>query len=766
MIISNYDTGTLGEAFGIDASPIQGLGVGAGWARVLPGRTSQPHQHDETETFVIIRGEGSVLVDAKRYPVSAGTVVQFEPFETHLIENPGPADLVFTNFYWRDPQRALREASRPARRRFGERPIFVYSTPPTPNGDLHLGHLCGPYLAADAFVRFQRMNGATAWHITGSDDFQSYVTECARRDGREPAETAALFSAEIAATLKLMDIVPDQYTPTSATPGYQSGVRAFFSRLVASGRVTPAELPALFDAASGDYLFEVAVTGDCPSCGSGACGNICEECGEPNSCVDLVQPRASGSGLPPRAGTLTSYRVPLHEFGDAVMTQYHLGRVPAKIRQVAGRVFGRPRLDVAVTHPVPWGTPPVESGAPGQMMWAIVDVAYSLLHGIESLGGRLGQDWRAAAPKRDWKIVQFFGFDNTFYNAIFVPVLYQIAYPGWTPDIDYHVNEFYGLEGSKFSTSRRHVIWGKEILGPHSVDAVRLYLAWTRPEGCRTNFALADYEAFLRDTLAGTWQSWLNDLGERVERHYGGVAPDAGVWTPEHTAFAARLGARLAALAGCLGPDGFSLNQTAAELLGLVTDTTRFARAEGAAAQTEGWQDEARTAVALELAAARLLASCAAPVMPRFAAQLATAIGAPDAGQWPHTVQLVPSGTRIDLAGRVFFGATAAAAPPSVQPAPPPARTAEAALLPWLGKAIIDVLGLQEAGSLAGRTLTELGMASLQAVSLQYKIFDQLEVEVTIEDLLGDRSVTGLATLLAERAAPEAVSAAAKDLCG
>ena len=41
----------------------------------------------------------------------------------------------------------------------------------------------------------------------------------------------------------------------------------------------------------------------------------------------------------------------------------------------------------------------------------------------------------------------------------------------------------------------------------------------------------------VEQTLVGTWQRWLNDLGARIEKRYGGSAPDAGIWTPEHTAF-------------------------------------------------------------------------------------------------------------------------------------------------------------------------------------------------------------------------------------
>src|SRR5205807_269299 len=121
------------------------------------------------------------------------------------------------------------------RKTFGSRPVFVFSTPPTPNGDLHLGHLSGPYLGADAFVRHQRMTGIDAWHLTGSDDYQSYVLAAAGAEGREPAETAARYSAEIAATLALMDITPDQYTVTDQDPAYRPGLQDFFSRVVASG---------------------------------------------------------------------------------------------------------------------------------------------------------------------------------------------------------------------------------------------------------------------------------------------------------------------------------------------------------------------------------------------------------------------------------------------------------------------------------------------------------------------------------------------------
>ncbi|OLE28721.1 MAG: methionine--tRNA ligase [Actinobacteria bacterium 13_1_20CM_3_71_11] len=753
MIISSYDAGALHELFGIDMSSIDGLGVGAGWGRVVPGGRSDAHQHDETETFVIVKGTGELVVDGRRQPVYPGVVAQFEPFETHVIENTGDEDLLFATLYWRDPERAGQQAAKVERGRLRDRPVFVFSTPPTPNGDLHLGHLSGPYLGADVFVRFQRLNGTQAWHLTGSDDYQSYVVECARREGRTPAETAAHYSAEIAETLRMMDIPLDQYTVTNADPTYRAGLQAFFSRLVASGAVAPAQAPALVGPA-GEYLYEVDVSGGCPTCGGGTGGNICEECGEPNFCHDLVDPAMRHSEVTPRVDTVTRYMLPLHRYAADVALHHHLGRVPARLRDLAERLFRRPGVDVAMTHPATWGVPPVEDGTPGQVIWVWPEMSYGFLHGIAELGRRLGRDWRADAPEQDWKIVHFFGYDNSFYHAILYPVLYKLAFPDWAPDIDYNLNEFLLLEGAKFSTSRRHAIWGKQILTPDSVDAVRYYLSRIRSEGRRTNFEVSAYESAVRDRLIGTWQDWLHDLGQRVAKRYGGRAPDAGNWTPEHTAFLARLNTRLAAVSGALGPDGFSLNQASAELDGLVDDVRRFAAQEARVAASETWRDEARTAIALELAAAKLLATCAAPVLPRFAAALAAALGSGPIDAWPQIATLVAPGSPITLADRTFFLDPKVSADQRDEPkdtADQRDEPKDTELARWLAETVTATLQLDAEPAGDNATLVSLGMASLHAVTLQYQILEHTGVEVPVEDLLGS-TIAELATMVGQRA--------------
>jgi methionyl-tRNA synthetase len=679
----------------------------------------------------MVAGTGDLVVDGKRHRVGPAMVIQFEPFETHYLENTGGEDIVFATFYWRDADRAAGKAGG-VQRRFHERPVFVFSSAPTPNGDLHLGHLSGPFFGADVYVRFQRMNGVNAYHISGSDDYQSYVIAAGMREGKSPAETAAHYSKEILETFKLMDIDVHQYTVTSQDPEYPQALRGFFSRLVDSGKVVLEEGRALFDGANGGYLYEVDVSGGCPTCGSQTGGNICEGCREPNFCVDLTSPRATFSEASPVEGSISRYTLKMLELADEVAGHHRLGRIPAGVKELADRLMRRDSLDVAVTHPSSWGIAPSEPGVPGQMIWVWIDLAFNFLHSIEMLGRSEGRAWRADDPSAEWKIVHFLGSDGTFYHPIMFPAMYRAAYPRWTPDIDYNINEFYLLDGSKFSTSRRHAIWGKEVLNPQTVDSFRFYLALTRPEGRRTNFERQAYQAYHSDVLIGRWQRWLNDLGSRVEKNFAGVAPDAGIWTPEHTAFLARLDNRLAAVTGALGQDGFSLNQAAAALNGIIDDVIAFCERENALADLAGWRDEARTAIALELAAAKLLAQCSAPVMPRFAARLAAALGAPEAiAAWPRSATLVTPGSCIDLAREVFFG----------EPRDE-----------WFADLVRETLRLPADEEVHGKTLLELGLESMQAIALQYQILERTGADITVEQLLGEHTVDALATMVEEQA--------------
>ncbi|RKR43236.1 class I tRNA ligase family protein [Paraburkholderia sp. BL17N1] len=659
MWITQMETNELRDAFGIQLESLGerqlacGASVFPSYGVVKAGTQSAHHRHDECEVFVILSGAGEIVSEGKAHPVHAGSLIFIRPFEEHVIRNTGSSDLHFVDLYWRDSAARAQAAKSNAKARLADRPVFVFSTPPTPNGDLHLGHLSGPYLAADVYVRYLRATGVRAYHLSGSDDYQSYVVGRARQERSTPRAVAAHYSSEILATLKMMEIHLDQYTVTDQDEQYAGGLQGFFSALVANG-AKEMSTPALVDGESGAYLYEVDVAGDCPTCGEPSGGNICEQCGEPNTCVEFASPRSKLSEKAPLQKPLRRYCVTLDEFKSVVAEHHQRSKVSPRLQELAAKVMKRDHFVIPITHPADWGVPPIERTDGNQVIWVWPEMAYGFLHGIEVLGKRLGEEWRANAPQADWKIVHFFGYDNSFYHSILYPVLYHLAFPQWQCDIDYNENEFYLLDGLKFSTSRRHAIWGKDILRPETVDAVRFYLGWTRGEEGRTNFTMKEFRHAIDTVLIKQWQGWLSSLGARI-KDFGNLAPEAGRWTVRHIGYQTALEARLGMISAFYDGNQFSLNNVVTELNSLINDVRRFGTSSERIRQDMSLCDEYRTSVALELATARLLAVVSAPLMPTFASRLAEALGGIDLGRWPDAVEMIDAGTHIALESCTFF---------------------------------------------------------------------------------------------------------------
>ena len=106
-----------------------------------------------------------------------------------------------------------------------------------------------------------------------------------------------------------------------------------------------------------------------------------------------------------------------------------------------------------------------------------------------------------AAWQQIGKVWHFHGIDNGFYFALLWPTIFLAL--GVRPDQvgGTVVNEFYTLDGLKFSTSRNHAIWADELLRAEDPAIVRLYLAWDRPDRYQSDFTVAAFEAF-RDRVA------------------------------------------------------------------------------------------------------------------------------------------------------------------------------------------------------------------------------------------------------------------------
>lgn len=686
--VQHLDPEKFLQAYGVDLQvlyPWEGVvepPFGAAWAILAPGRSTKSHQHQEGETFFVARGEGEMEVDGETVPVGAGSVVFQDPFHEHTLTNTSETeDLMFLTVWWEDralwakkEEKEEAAAAAPAPRR-----VMVTAAPPTPNGDLHLGHLSGPYLSADFHTRYLRLRGVDAYYACGSDDHCMYVERMGEKLGMTGPEAAEHFVSAIEESLAMAGIAMDVFMHPDASARFEPLVLEFFDRLWRAGKLEARDGPSPYCEGCARYLFEADVAGRCPHCDEGVTGNTCEACGRVNDCIDLKDARCTACGAAPAARDFRRLVFPLSRYGDALAAYLRRTTMNARLRSFCERLIADGLPDVAVSHVSDWGirVPLDDPGLAGQTLYVWFEMAARYFayaeHVNEGSGaaGDYGRFWRSD----DASIVQFFGVDNNFYYALLLPALYLAFDAELRLPAAFVTNEFYRLDGQKFSTSRGHSILGRTLLDRAPRDAVRFYLAHTCPEREETNFTLADFEETVERELVQGWHRWLTELAAKVADEAGGVVPATGDWTPEQRHFYRRLERLTAESAEAYEAATFSPQRLTRLLSELVRTARRFGKTEDCWRQVPERSQERRTGLALELLAAKVLAILASPVMPDFAACLWRGLGYEQPlgrGSWEPSPSWVPAGQRLgDLGGEslrsmsVWSDRLAAAAVPS-----------------------------------------------------------------------------------------------------
>ncbi|HEX9736564.1 MAG TPA: class I tRNA ligase family protein [Thermoanaerobaculia bacterium] len=667
--VQHLDPQRFLQAYGVDLQvlyPWEGVvepPFGAAWAILAPGQSTKSHQHQEGETFFVARGEGEMTVDGETVPVRAGSVVFQDPFHEHTLTNTSATeDLMFLTVWWEDrslwAKKEEKEAAAPAPRR-----VMVTAAPPTPNGDLHLGHLAGPYLCADFHTRYLRLRGVDAFYACGSDDHSMYVERMGEKLGMTGPEAAAHLVAAIEETLGMAGIAMDVFMHPDASARFEPLVLEFFDRLWRAGKLEAREGPSPYCERCERYLFEADVAGRCPHCGAGVTGNTCESCGGVNDSIDLVEARCTQCGAAPAARRFRRLIFPLSRYGDALGAYLRRTTMNARLRSFCERLIADGLPDVAVSHVSDWGirVPLEDPDFAGQTLYVWFEMAaryFAYAEHVNEVSGAAAEGYSRFWRSGDASIVQFFGVDNNFYYALLLPALYLAFDAELRLPAAFVTNEFYRLDGQKFSTSRGHAILGRALLAEAPRDAVRFYLAHTCPEHEETSFTRADFEATVERELVWGWQRWLTELAAKVAAECGGTVPATGDWTSEQRWFYRRLEQTVAEAAEAYEAATFSPQRLTRLLSELVRTARRFGKAEDCWRLVPQRGQERRTGLALELLAAKVLAILASPVMPDFAARLWRGLGYEQPlrpGSWEPSPAWVPVGQRLGELGGEYF---------------------------------------------------------------------------------------------------------------
>jgi len=455
--------------------------------------------------------------------------------------------------------------------------MVVISPAPTANGDLHLGHIAGPFLAADVYTRYLRATGRRVLFGTGIQDTPTYVVTTANRLGMAPRALVARSAEQVAATLAAMGIVVDAFTGDDAR--FIKGVLDFVDRLHATGKLHLRTMTFPYLPSKGEYLVDGYVRGGCPICLADGCAGLCESCGHPVAAGELIHPRSTMYPDDPvelrEADVLV---LPMEEYRDA-LREYFAGPGSAMrphMAQAIREMLSRPLPDYPVTYPITWGIPAPFPEVAGQvinpnaepMAWSIHCTALA----AESQGTVLATEDELWLAESDSKVVYFLGFDNTYPFAV-AGIAMLLAHGGrYLLPEQFVTNEFYELDNAKFSTSRGHVVWGRDLAAEVPRDLIRFHLAATSPEHQRTNYS---HEALAKVTQIRLVEPW-NRIAEKVDQWVGRSPLPV---SERSRAVAARIGERFSA---SYELSGFSLNRAAETLAEQLIRLDRWAVEPGA----------------------------------------------------------------------------------------------------------------------------------------------------------------------------------------
>lgn len=406
------------------------------------------------------------------------------------------------------------------------RPAIVIAATPTSNGDLHLGHMAGPYLSADVYARALAATGRPVVCTTITDDSQTYVATTARRRGVTTETLVGLSTEAIADSLAGLGIGIEGLAPIDDT--YRRTVLTFLERLHAAGKLRRQAVRFPVNRRTGQVLFDGFLAGACPSCLSGSSGGGCEACGHPNHFDQLLDARPA---LDPDDEVVhVEHEVlvlPLEEYRDRLRDYYaeRAGLWRPHARQLIAELLAGPLPDVPVTVPGDWGLPAPFADTPGQRIYPWVEAMPAVMYASWHATGRVGAVDAGWRRDRDPEIVYFHGYDNVYFWGVVDLALLMAHGDRYTLPTANVCNEFYELAGEKFSTSRNHLVWTRDLLADTPRDVARFYLALTSPEFQRSSFTRDALHTTAEARLVRPWTELATRLQAAVRRVGDGDLP-------------------------------------------------------------------------------------------------------------------------------------------------------------------------------------------------------------------------------------------------
>jgi methionyl-tRNA synthetase len=464
---------------------------------------------------------------------------------------------------------------------------------PYANGPRHIGHVAGFGVPSDVFSRYQRMAGNDVLMVSGSDEHGTPILIAADEAGVTPQELADTNHRLICEDFIALGLTYDLYTRTT-TRNHHAVVQELFLGVYENGYFVEQTTHGAISPSTGRTLPDRYIEGTCPICGyDGARGDQCDNCGNQLDPADLINPKSRINGETPEFIETQHFFLDLPALAEA-LGEWLDGREATGLWRPNVIRFSKNILDEirprAMTRDIDWGIAVPLDGwrdNPTKKLYVWFDAVIGYLSASIEWARRTGDPdaWRQWWNDPEALSYYFMGKDNiTFHSQIWPAEL--LAYNGQgakggsprefgTLDLPTEVvsSEFLTMEGKKFSSSKRVVIYVRDLLSRYQPDAFRYFVAAAGPENQDSDFTWAEFVRRTNDELVAGWGNLVNRTATMINKNFGEVPP-LGELTPEDEAVLAAAEAAFDVVGDLIGRN--RMRQAINEAMRVVAEVNKY----------------------------------------------------------------------------------------------------------------------------------------------------------------------------------------------
>lgn len=506
--------------------------------------------------------------------------------------------------------------------------IAVYVAWPYANGDLHLGHIAGAYLPADIFARFHRLAGNDVMMVSGSDSHGTPITLKAKQQKISPKELVENYHQRFIEDFQALGISFNLFTNTLTKNHYEL-VTEFFKKFEENGDFTIESQPQFYDAVENAFLPDRYVGGKCPLCSyEKARGDECEQCGKTYEVTAIKDPISTLSGTTPVLKDTEHFFLHLEKYQDRLReyVEYSTHWKPHVKNFTASWVEEglRPR---AVTRDIDWGIPVPKAGWENKVIYVWFDAVIGYLSASKEYSNLIEkkEHWENWWCDKNSKSYYFIGKDNIPFHTVIWPIELMAYGKDYNLPYDVPANHFLNIEGEKFSTSRGHAVWVRELLEKLSPDALRFYVCSILPETKDSNFSYEELKTRNNGELVAAWGNLVNRVLGFCQSKFEGIIPKLGKLTELDESILARRESVFKSVANSYSTCMF--REALKESLGLTREVNKYLdeRAPWTLFKTD--PEAAGTVINVALSMIRSINILLAPIIPNSSGKIERLLG-------------------------------------------------------------------------------------------------------------------------------------------